>query len=199
MKFVHVAICAALLSFLLGLIWSTQTRHINSVERVAPVNTSYTMNASLTDEPKREVNWDDPNLGQPVVVHDHDLKPCSQVNTMPCDTSPPNPVKEKLDAVESRPGLFKKGEKVTCIYPAIYWWTDGNEFVKNVAMKCTVVQASEPWDDLEKDYQHVQVDCSKDIDFQSSSQPGVGMVKGHKLMFKVRWFSSTDCYKFQQQ
>jgi hypothetical protein len=66
-------------------------------------------------------------------------------------------------------------------------------------MKCTVVQASEPWDDLEKDYQHVQVDCSKDIDFQSSDQPGVGMVKGHKLMFKVRWMSSTDCYHFQQQ
>lgn len=196
MKFIHVLICAALIAFMAGLVHTTQTEVIIEQKEIPSTKVR---SGRLTDSVNANVNWDDPNLGQPVVVHDHDLKPCSQVNTMPCDTSPPNPVKEELDAVESRPGLFKKGEKVTCIYPAIYWWTDGNEFVKNVAMKCTVVQASEPWDDLEKDYQHVQVDCSKDIDFQSSSQPGVGMVKGHKLMFKVRWFSSTDCYHFQQQ
>lgn len=199
MRFIHVVICAALLSFLLGLIWSTQFRQIASVERTSPVNSSYTISKPFTEDVNKTVNWDDPNLGQPVVTQDTDLKPCSEVQTMPCETSPKNPLKEELDAEKAGPGLFKKGDKVTCIYPAIFWWTDKSEFVKNVAMKCTVVQASEAYNDLEPNYQHIQVDCSKHIDFQSSDQPGVGMVKGHKLMFKVRWFPSTDCYNFQQQ
>lgn len=196
MKFIHVLICAALIAFMAGLIYSTQDQVIVEHKTVSTVNVA---GGRLTDSVDRAVNWDDPNLGQPVVTHEHDLKPCSEVNTMPCDVSPPNPLKEQLDATKERPGLFKKGEAVTCIYPAIFWCTDKSEFVKTVGMKCTVVQASEEYIDLEPNYQHIQVDCSKDIDFQSSDQPGVGMVKGHKLMFKVRWFASTDCYNFQQQ
>lgn len=198
MRFLHILICAALISFMVGLYHSTQA--VEVVEQKHEANSAYMNNSRFTDSvDHKAVNWDDPNLGQPIVAHDVDLKPCSEVQTMPCETSPRDPLREDLDAVKSRPGLFTKGEKVTCIYPAIFWWTDKSEFVKNVAMKCTVVQASEPWDDIEKDYQHIQVDCSKDIDFQSSNQPGVGMVKGHKLMFKVRWFSSSDCYHFVQQ
>lgn len=197
MKFIHVLISAALFSLLMGLVYSTQGNEY--IEQKIEVSSNNVSTGKLTDEAKPIVNWDDPNLGQPVTIQDTDLKPCSEVNTMPCETSPRNPLKEELDTATERPGLFKKGEAVTCIYPAIFWWTDKSEFVKNVAMKCTVVQASEAFDDLEKDYQHVQVDCSKHIDFQSSDQPGVGMVKGHKLMFKIRWFPSTDCYKFQQQ
>lgn len=200
MKFVHVITCAALISFFAGIVWSTPERNLAVAETdqtisipKGSVGRTRTLTQPLT------YNTDDPNLFMPKQDTDSDLKPCSETNTMPCEVSPRNPVKEELDAKESRPGLFKRGEAVTCIYPAIYSWTDGNQFIKNVGMKCTVVQASEPWDDLEKDYQHIQVDCSKDIDFQSSSQPGVGMVKDHKLMFKVRWFSSTDCYHFQQQ
>lgn len=197
MNFIHAIICGALIGFMAGLVHTTQQTEVIIEQKEIPSTKVH--NGRLTDSVNASVNWDDPNLGQPIVTHEHDLKPCSEVETMPCETSPRNPVREQLEATKERPGLFKKDEAVTCIYPAIFWWTDKSEFVKTVAMKCTVVQASEAFDDLEKDYQHVQVDCSKDIDFQSSSQPGVGMVKGHKLMFKVRWMPSTDCYHFQQQ
>jgi hypothetical protein len=129
---------------------------------------------------------------------DNTLRPCSEVNTMPCDVSPPNPVKDALDEVQQRDGLFKKGEEVTCIYQGIFCWDNRDEFVKAIPMVCKVLQASEPFDDLEKDYQHIQVDCSKDLVTKSSDQPGAGMVKDHKLNYKIQWFSSTDCYHFVQ-
>ncbi len=199
MKFVHVAICAVLLSFLVGLIVETQgTPRVlgNVIEPIIVTNSTVGQTKPFTQD--TTVNLDDPNLGQPVDTPDTDLKPCSQVNTMPCEVSPRDPLKEELNAKVEPSGLFTKGEKVTCIYPAIFWWTDRREEVRTIGMKCTVTEASEEFADLEPGYQHVQVDCSKDLKTKWSDQPGVGMVKNHKLNPKVRWFASTDCYHFQQ-
>lgn len=123
------------------------------------------------------------------------LKDCSRVNTMPCTASPRNPLKEKLDSqVMNNTKLFKKNDYITCIYPLVQFtaWSDGTkeQYVKNVGLKCIVLKASEEYPDLEPNYQHLRVDCTKDM-------PKYNAVMEHKLN-GVRWFSSTDCYHFTQ-
>ena len=99
--------------------------------------------------------------------------------------------------------LFKKGEMVTCIYSGIFSWSDGDEFVKNVPIKCKVTQVAD-WitDNSEygqsKYYQNFEVDCTKDIDAKSGG-PGAGLVKNHKLNIKKRWYSTEECYHFVTQ
>ncbi len=92
--------------------------------------------------------------------------------------------------------LFKKGEEVTCIYDGIWSWSNGEQFVKNTDIECKIINASEAFDDLEPNYQHIQVNCLKGLSEKWSNRPGMGMVKGHKLNYVVRWFNSNDCYHF---
>lgn len=187
MNFKELTLCAILISFAGGVFYE-----FNSDADIEPVR-------STQSKRKHKVTLEEFTPANTAPPLTNTLKPCSETTMMPCDVSPPNPVKDSLDAKPQRDGLFKKGEMITCIYQGIFWWTDRNEFVKAVPMVGKVVQASEAFDDLEKDYQHIQVDFSKDLAFKSSDQPGVGMVKDHKLNYKVQWMPSTDCYHFVQQ
>jgi hypothetical protein len=200
MRYVEILISAALLSFLGGLIYATQFVSTNELVERKAIGIHGT-NSKLTDAPKKtpyDVMFKD--AVKPTTIDDKELPSCSKVNTMPCTASPPNPLKESLDAkIVNNDKLFPKGEKVTCIYPAIKSWTDGNEFVENVAMKCKVIEASVEFADLEPNYQHIKVNCLKDLETKWSDQPGLGMVKGHKLNHVERWFTSSDCYHFQSK
>lgn len=199
--FTRTLITAAIVSFTIGVIWSRPSeRSIAEYPSNTLPPSIYQMSKPLTYSPT--VNMDDPNLVMPVQSRkepDTNLKPCSETTTMPCEVSPHSPLKEELDAKDSGPGLFKRGEMVTCIYQGIFWWDNRDEFVKTVPMVCKVLQASEAWDDIEPNYQHIQIDCSKDLTTKWSDQPGAGMVKNHKLNFKVRWYNSNNCYHFVQK
>lgn len=94
--------------------------------------------------------------------------------------------------------LYVKGDKVTCMYEGVFSFFDGEEFVNTVPIKCIVLEASGVLEHIAPNYQHIKVDCTKDVDANSSSIPGVGMVKGHKLNYKIRWYNSTSCSHFQR-
>lgn len=178
MKFIEVLICAILISFMAGLLYTTQ-RAPAAVEKPIKVEHKSVIEEIVEDMPL-EVG----------------LKPCSQTNTMPCEVSPKDPVRDSLEDHPQRDGLFVKGEKVTCIYQGVYSWTDGNEFMKGVGMECKVIEVSKEMPEFEPGYQHVKVNCLKSLEKLWSNQPGLGMVKGHKLNFVERWYSSADCYHF---
>ncbi len=159
-------------SFLAGLLYS-----YGAIEpmKVAPKSLTASYNA-------QDVNM--PPIEQ--VFETRDVSPDATHETKG-DTTKPEP---------SGPKIFEKGEMVTCIYSAVKSWSDGNEFIENMPMKCLVVNASDVWNDLEPNYQHVQVDCTKDLETKWSDTPGLGLVKGHKLNYRQRWFTSNDCYHF---
>jgi len=195
MRFIEVVICAGLISFLGGLFWATQApesvdrtlttiKHYKTVELIGVVR-------SIPFNQPTKIDVDHYLTGK------EPLKPCSEATTMPCDGSPLDPLRESLNAKDSGISnykLFVKGEKVTCIYPLIKYraWSDGTkeEYAENTGLKCNVLQASESFDDIEKNYQHIQVDCTKDM-------ANTNAVIGHKLN-SVRWTNSVDCYHFVQ-
>lgn len=85
--------------------------------------------------------------------------------------------------------IHKIGSKVNCIYPAIHsFWTDGNEFVKNIAMECLVKK---------KNLSLIFVDCTKDLETKWSDKWG-NIVKNHPLNPQTRWFDIRDCYEVIQ-
>ena len=98
--------------------------------------------------------------------------------------------------VKSNGVIFTKGELITCIYDAVMSWSDGEEFIKPIPMQCEVIEASEILDDIEPNYQHIHVDCTKDLGTKWTTKPGVGLVKNHRLNYKKPWFTSNDCYHF---
>ena len=168
MRFIKILICTILLSFLGGLIYGTIKAEVPKIiMKSKPVNEIITTGI---------------------------LKPCSEVETMPCEVSPPNPVKDNLDAYGQRTGLFKKGEQITCIYSLVKsrHWSDGTdeEYIENVGVICKVLVASEEHIDIEPNYQQLKVKCNLDV---------YGIVKKHKLNKVERWFAGTDCYHFVQQ
>jgi len=175
--FYHILVCAALLAFFFGLVYGTNNAES---EQRGPNGT----------KSKRFIK----NNISPKILPaiDNTLRPCSEVNTMPCSTSPLNPLKEKLDSQDQREGLFKKGEEVTCIESVVIvtHWSDGDdESVKNLGLTCKVLIASEEYPDLEPNYQHLKVKCNYDL-------PNV--VQNHKLNNAERWTSSSSCYHFVQ-
>lgn len=200
MKYIEVLICAALISFMAGLYYETEYKQFPP-----KVEAPKTKRPASTQEQKDAVaevfNDKDPNLAKTNdIVEDDDskLESCSKTNTMPCNDHPVDPVKEELNEHPQKDGLFRKGEKVTCVYDGIYSWTDGNEFVKGVAMQCDVIQVTEELPEFGLHYQHIKVNCLRGLKTMWSDQPGVGMVKGHKLNLVERWYSSDECYHFQQ-
>jgi len=182
MKYIEVLICAALTSFLIGLFY--QTEYVNNdIQRVQLPDSITNDIPVVQDQPAK------------VTVTDHALKPCSQSNTMPCDESPIDPLKERLNAVKNQGGLFYKGERVTCIYQGVYSWDNGDEFIKATPVRCKVIEATGELVDLQPGYQHIHVDCTEGLKSLWGS-PGVGLVKGHKLNYKQLWYSSDNCYHF---
>lgn len=179
MKYVEVLICAALLSFMAGLIYQTE-RAPAAVEKPIKVEAPKSIIEEIVEDMPLEVG----------------LKPCSKTTMMPCEVSPKDPVRDSLEDHSQKEGLFRKGENVTCIYQGVYWWTDGREDMKSVGMQCKVLEVTKELSEFEPGYQHIKVNCLKGLEKLWSDQPGVGMVRGHKLNFVERWFPSTDCYHF---
>lgn len=185
--FYHILFFVILGSFLLGM-FKGNSQSYQPIEPVRSANNMY--DKKLTDVP---VSSDFEIVPEP---DSEGLPSCSEVNTMPCTASPPNPLKDKLDKqVVNNYKLFKKNEAVTCIYPLVRFrvWSDGakEEYIENTGLVCKVLKASEEYPDLEPNYQHLQVDCTKDM-------TNYNAVIGHKLN-AVRWMSSTDCYHFVRQ
>ncbi len=196
MRFFEIAIAVCLLSFFAGIyIHSNPTPsvYVDYTQR-RPENVTQ---GSFTKPTKPH-----PSRPKPGTIAETDLKPCSQVNTMPCTESPTNPLREALDAKDEATGIFKKGQMVTCIYPGVFYHEacskdqcdiDDSEFIKNVAVECRVTQASEVYNG---DTQQIKVNCTKDLSTKWSAKPGPTMVKDHKLNKAERWFFSEDCYHF---
>ena len=194
MRYTEIVICTVLLSFMAGLLCETQCHHEvtdNAQRRPESVYSTFSPpkpTKPLPSSPTEETA----------------LKPCSKSHTMPCDMSPPNPLKESLDAKVEASTVFTKGEGVTCIYPGVFYHEacskdqcliDGAEFIKNIAVECKVLDASEVYNGSE---QQIKVNCLKDLETKWSATQGNSLVKGHKLNATERWFFSDDCYHFTQ-
>ena len=176
MKYVEVLICVLLMSLFVGILYGKESHSM------APKPVEVETTPAIEDI-------------QPEI--ENGLKPCSRTTMMPCEVSPVDPVRRKLEnKYPVRKNLFYEGEKVTCVYPGVYWWDNGDEFMKTVGMECKVIKASEEQAYLAPGYQQIKVDCTKGLEKMWSTQPGAGMEKGHKLNFVKRWFSSDDCYHF---
>lgn len=186
MKFVHILSCVALGSFMIGMFCATECSHKpekpSKVPDVAPAVSKDMITSNKGDV--EILNGANPGL-----------KPCSSSTQMPCEVSPRDPVRESLEAREKVKELFEVGEKVTCIYRAVYSWDNGDEYVKNVGVQCKVTIATEAFEELEPGYQQLKVNCGGGLK-KLWGDKGSGMVKGHKLNFVERWVSSTDCYHF---
>jgi hypothetical protein len=195
MRHLEVLFGAALIGSLIGLYYATKISYPEAPKQ----NVTYDLLREF-EEPVHGVNTltTDHNTVDRVLnrQQDSDLKSCSRTNTMPCEVSVVDPVKEKLEAHPQAEGVFYKGEKVTCLYNGVYSWDNGNEYIKTVGMECRVTAASEVFTDIGPQYQQIKVNCSKGLEKAWSDQPGVGMVKGHKLNFVERWYTSDECYHF---
>jgi hypothetical protein len=200
MKYVEFLICVALASFLGGLIYATQgsfPKHQqeeepkNLEEKINPFRHSSSDSDSLTV--RRHVAHE--LLDEGISPSKIELKPCSETNTMPCEESPRDLVREKLESHPQSEGLFYNGEKVTCLYRGVYSWDNGDEFMKTAGVQCKVVEASEEFADFAPGYQQIKVNCSEGLKKMWGSR-GTGMVKGHPMNYVKRWYTSDDCYHF---
>lgn len=99
--------------------------------------------------------------------------------------------------VGSQAHAFKVGDRAICVYHGVASWSSGNEFIEVVEIECKVKFAGPKTNDVDygKNYQHLQMDCTKALLEKSSSTPGQGLVRGHKLNVDYPWLTSTECFK----
>lgn len=94
---------------------------------------------------------------------------------------------------------FKVGQDATCMYEAVKSYFDGTEFLETLPIICVILEAIRVDNEYDINYQHLKVDCTKDLDRKSSDKPGMGIVKNHPQNFKIRWYNSTNCYHLTER
>lgn len=98
-------------------------------------------------------------------------------------------------SIDPVPALFNKNDKVVCMYEGVFSYITGEEFVQTIPLECTILNASDIIIEGGPFYQHLRVDCTKDLQTKWTDRKGLGLVKGHKLNYEIFWTNSTSCVR----